>query len=1033
MRRYADPDPTDETLPPREANAPAPAAEPRAGDVVDKYHLEAEIGRGAMGAVFRARAADTGRDVAVKVISGAYAGIQEAHARFEREARAAARTAGHPGIAGVHDLGEVNGLPYLVMELVEGPTLQECLDAERYDDRELVQRIVEAARAVHHAHGQGVLHRDLKPGNILVAEDGTVRVTDFGLASMALSGADLTRLTAEGRAVGTPAFMPPEQARAGSCDARSDVYSLGATLFHCLAGRAPIAEGTVPEMVQRVVDGARMPLLQARPDVPPELAAVVERALATQPAGRYPTAAAFADDLERWLAGTAVEAGTAHAPPKPPTPVAVWWLAGAGAAAVLVAWGVWWFTADSLRGATEVARAREATEAVQRSTADHEALAALALQTAGPLAVLEDRYHEAPVTDAEAAAALEAIRRSAEGVGGPSAQAWVHFATWLIEDADGAGRLDGLEAGARDPGGTLARSLLVRACALRYARLMKTPAFTMSMVRASARPLEDTHERRDARAALEAALAGLQADADTAVAPAMRALADGAAAFAAGDYGRAEGLLQPIQDDPLTGAEALLFRGFALHLAQEFGRAAQMFEPLAARGWSIAQRMAGRSWTFHAINTMAAQKDPAFALERAERSLAAWMALRPEDSDVHYFSGAVDEARGMDARRRRESIVAHYTRALDHYTKATTLSRHPAHAHLGVARVAITLGRHHHTAAGDPATALPLFQRGWNSCVAMRELQVPVWLYFSADMALELAMTEEALGRDSRARAAEARALWEAQVRRKPTAEAHGGGRLQDGTGHQLRGARERAARRGGRARGHHGGRRLVRSGGGARPGVRESVGHGGTRQHALGPGTGPPRRSSRGDQRLRAGHGGPHGGGRPLPQPPHRLLVEPGGLPSQRRQGARETGRRPPAELRGGTDRSRRRAGTAPHPRSGVDPQGDGALRAVAVARIARGGGPPARRARGGDPGAGARNRAQPRQEREVPARRGHLAPDTRRALTDAATPRRVPRVAPAAARTPATRPVRRSAAHGSRDAAPPVMPRSAPARCAR
>ena len=259
-----------------------------------KYVLLQEIGRGGMGRVYRAWDTHLGRIVALKMM---LFHEPEDLLRFRQEAQLAAKL-DHPGIVQVHELGEADDRPYISMQHVDGASLE----VQRLPVRKAVEAVRDAARAIAYAHEHGVIHRDLKPGNLLQSKDGRVRVTDFGLAKRA----DVRSLS--GTAVGTPSYMSPEQARgeASRVGPLSDVFSLGATLYGLLAGRPPF----VGEEVMAVLRGVAMddpPSLRTlNTKVPWELETVVLKAMEKEPERRYAGAAELADDLDRFLQGEAV-------------------------------------------------------------------------------------------------------------------------------------------------------------------------------------------------------------------------------------------------------------------------------------------------------------------------------------------------------------------------------------------------------------------------------------------------------------------------------------------------------------------------------------------------------------------------------------------------------------------------------------------------------------------------------------------------------------------------------------------------------
>jgi tRNA A-37 threonylcarbamoyl transferase component Bud32 len=262
------------------------------------YVIRGVLGAGGMGTVYRAEHRLMGRPVVLKVIHPHLLARPEVVERFRQEMRAAARLA-HPNIVTAYDAGEAEGACFLVLEYVEGETLDRVL-ARRgpLPVGEACAFARQAALGLQHAHERGLVHRDLKPGNVLLTPEGQVKILDFGLARLRPELRADDGLTPAGVVVGTPAYLAPEQARdPGSADARSDLYSLGCTLYHLLAGRPPFAEGTHLQQLLAHQDRAPEPLSAVRSDVPEALSRLVERLLAKEPARRCQTAAEVIEAL----------------------------------------------------------------------------------------------------------------------------------------------------------------------------------------------------------------------------------------------------------------------------------------------------------------------------------------------------------------------------------------------------------------------------------------------------------------------------------------------------------------------------------------------------------------------------------------------------------------------------------------------------------------------------------------------------------------------------------------------------------------
>src|SRR5262245_9256800 len=276
-----------------------------------RYRLEEELGRGGMGVVFRATDVELRRDVAVKVLSAAAGASDEASERLFREARAAA-SLNHPNIVGIFDIGADRGLPFLVMELVEGQSLETDRPKDYAAIVEIGRQICEA---LEHAHEKGIVHRDLKPQNVLFSTTGRarrVKLADLGLALATSERA--RRITSEGGIVGTAAYMAPEQALGGTIDGRTDLYALGVVLYELVTDRLPFC-GKPLEIVSQHIYAPVVPPRALRPDVPPGLDAVIVRLLAKEPSQRFATArdakAALKSSLKASAAAAAEATGVA--------------------------------------------------------------------------------------------------------------------------------------------------------------------------------------------------------------------------------------------------------------------------------------------------------------------------------------------------------------------------------------------------------------------------------------------------------------------------------------------------------------------------------------------------------------------------------------------------------------------------------------------------------------------------------------------------------------------------------------------------
>ena len=264
-----------------------------------RYLIEAEIGRGAMGVVYRAYDPQIGRLVAIKTISltdQEFTDEQEYRARFLREVRAAGRLS-HPGIVTIFDAGQDTETeePYLVMEHVTGEPLSRVLQRDRKLSLPLaLQYAQEIAEALDYAHTQGVVHRDIKPANILITEDGHAKIADFGVAWLR------QEIDHVGEVAGSPAYMAPEQMSGKQGDARSDLFSLGVVLYSMITGFRPFQGNSAKTVVFKVMNIEPVPVTSFQTEVSPELDAIVSRAIAKDPEDRYPSGAALARAIQKF-------------------------------------------------------------------------------------------------------------------------------------------------------------------------------------------------------------------------------------------------------------------------------------------------------------------------------------------------------------------------------------------------------------------------------------------------------------------------------------------------------------------------------------------------------------------------------------------------------------------------------------------------------------------------------------------------------------------------------------------------------------
>src|SRR5271170_4835963 len=320
------------------------------GSKLGPYEIQCPLGAGGMGEVYRARDTRLGRDVALKIIPESFAHEPDRLRRFEQEARAVAAL-NHPNILAIHDIGQHDGSPFLVSELLEGESLRATLDRGALPQRKTIEYGVQIAHGLAAAHEKGIIHRDLKPENIFITKDGRIKILDFGLAKLAQKGVDpdeptLTASnTAAGMVMGTASYMAPEQVRGEGADPRTDIFAFGAVLYEMLSGVRAFHRDTAAETMTAVLKDDPPELTGQPPNpvhpVSPTLERTVRRCLEKNPEQRFQSARDLSFALSA-LSGTetSIMARAAAAPRRPPL---LLWLSVALALVAVAA--VTWFVA----------------------------------------------------------------------------------------------------------------------------------------------------------------------------------------------------------------------------------------------------------------------------------------------------------------------------------------------------------------------------------------------------------------------------------------------------------------------------------------------------------------------------------------------------------------------------------------------------------------------------------------------------------------------------------------------------------------
>ena len=259
-----------------------------------RYEIQGELGSGAMGIVYRAEDPRLGRPVALKTTNAEVAGNPDLLKRFYREAQAAAKLT-HPNIVTIYEIDEANGVPFIAMEFLEGASIQKVI-ADRSDIPILkkVQIVIDTCKGLDYAHQHGIVHRDVKPGNIVVLNNGQVKIVDFGIARVGVSS-----MTRTGVVLGTVMYMSPEQVQGQTVDARSDVFSLGVVLYELLTYQTPFPGDDVPSILYKILNEPPEAITKCIPQCPAPLEQIVQRALAKDREERYQSAEDMAFDLQR--------------------------------------------------------------------------------------------------------------------------------------------------------------------------------------------------------------------------------------------------------------------------------------------------------------------------------------------------------------------------------------------------------------------------------------------------------------------------------------------------------------------------------------------------------------------------------------------------------------------------------------------------------------------------------------------------------------------------------------------------------------